>query len=70
MSFWTLFAAVISANLLTVGFVWAVINISRREKTGEPFTAYLPMMLMPLLFCGGALLIAFEKTALLDGVLR
>jgi len=68
--FWPIFGAVLGANLLTVCFVWAAVNVSRRESAGQPIRAYMPALIMPLLFCGVALMIAFGKTELLDGVLR
>jgi predicted membrane channel-forming protein YqfA (hemolysin III family) len=48
--FWTVFAAVLGANLLTVCFVWACINISRREERKESLGLYLGCAMMPLLF--------------------
>lgn len=59
MTFWTIFAAILSANLLTVAFVWAGVNISRREQRREPLGVYLWGLLLPLLFCGGGLYLAF-----------
>ena len=32
--FWPVFAAILSANLLTVMFVWAAVTYSRHEKNG------------------------------------
>lgn len=68
--FWPIFGAVLGANLLTVCFVWAAVNVSRRESAGQPIRAYMPALIMPLLFCGVALMIAFDRTALFDSVLR
>lgn len=59
MTFWTIFAAILSANLLTVAFVWAGVNISRREQRREALGVYLWGLLLPLLFCGGGLYLAF-----------
>ena len=61
MNFWTVFAGVISADLLTVMFVWSCFHISRREQSGEPLGGYIGGMLMPLLFCLFGLLIALDS---------
>lgn len=59
ISFWQIFGAVLAANLLTVAFVWAGVNISRREEAKEPFGLYLGVACMTLFFCAGSLYIAF-----------
>lgn len=35
MDFVTVYSAVLFANLLTAGFVWAIVNLSRKEAAGE-----------------------------------
>lgn len=59
ITFWQVFAAVLAANLLTVAFVWACINISRREQAQESIWTYLGVACMTLFFCAGSLYIAF-----------
>jgi hypothetical protein len=71
VNFWTVFAGVISANLLTVLFVWSCIRISRREQNKESLGGYLGGMLMPLLFCITALMISLDKVPVwLNAALR
>lgn len=71
MTFDTVFAAVLSANLLTVMFVWGCVNISRREQRTEGPGVYIGAFLMPLLFGLGSLLIAFDSVpGWLDAALR
>jgi hypothetical protein len=55
MNFWTIFAAVLGANILTVCFVWSGIHVAKREINREPLGIYLVGMLMPLLFLGAGL---------------
>jgi hypothetical protein len=50
LNFATILAAVLGANLLTVVFVWACINISRREERKESVGVYLIGFVMPLAF--------------------
>lgn len=57
--FWQVFAGVLGANLLTVGFVWACLNISRKEQRQESFGIYLSVAVMTLAFCGASLYLAF-----------
>lgn len=74
MNFWTVFAGVLSANLLTVMFVWGVHSYSKLEQVGRAHEAKSPLyigMFMPLLFCLGALLIALDSVpAWLDAMAR
>ncbi len=53
--FWTLFLAVLAAGILLVAFVWACLNISRREQAKEPFGIYLSTMLMVFAFLAAGL---------------
>lgn len=75
MTFWTVFAGVISANLLTVMFVWGMIAYTRHEHGGTAGTpgSNLPLgaILMPMLFCVGGLMIALDSVpAWLDFILQ
>ena len=56
--FWQVFAAVLCAGLLLVAFVWASVNISRREQAKEPMGIYLGTMLMVFAFAGLSFYIA------------
>ena len=53
MDFWTVFAAFLAANLLTVMFVWALYSYSKLERDGQASeaksTIYIGMAL-PMLF--------------------
>lgn len=53
MDFWTLFAAILAANILTVMFVWGMYSYSKLEKEGRARDAdssiYIGMAL-PMLF--------------------
>lgn len=58
--FFAVLGAVLGANLLTVSFVWAMINISKREEERRDIpSVYWAGMLMPLAFCGVSAYIAF-----------
>lgn len=75
MTFWIVFAAVISANLLTVMFVCGLIAYTRHEKAGTAGSrdSNLPLgaILMPMLFCLGGLMIATDSVpAWLDAILQ
>jgi hypothetical protein len=61
MTFWTVFAGVLTANLLTVMFVWAGFHVSKRERNIEGPGFYIGAFLMPLLFCVVSLLIALDS---------
>lgn len=73
--FWTVFAAVLAGNLLTVMFVWGMYTYSRHERDGTagsrasnvPWAAFM----MPLLFLAGGLMIALDSVpAWLDAILQ
>lgn len=71
MNFWTIFAGVICANLLTVMFVWGCLNISRREQRQESAGVYIGAFLMPLLFGLAGFMIATDSIpAWLDAALQ
>jgi hypothetical protein len=71
MNFETVFAAVLTANLLTVMFVWAGYHVSKREHNKEGPGFYIGAFLMPMVFCAGSLMIALDKVpAWLDAALR
>jgi hypothetical protein len=71
MTFWTVFAGVISANLLTVMFVWAGWHVSHRERNLEGPGFYIGAFLMPMVFCAASLMIALDKVpAWLDAALQ
>lgn len=60
--FWQVFAAILGANLLTVGFVWAMMHYSRLERDGHTHEAKFPIycgMFLPLFFLAGGLYVAF-----------
>lgn len=59
VTFWQVFAAVLGANLLTVAFVWAGVQVGRRERAAEPLGVYIWGFVLPLVMCAGALYIAF-----------
>lgn len=48
MDFITIYSAVLFANLLTVGFVWSVMNLARQETAGrhDGYGIYLGVFLM------------------------
>lgn len=56
--FWQVFAAVLCAGLLLIAFVWATMNISRREQAREPMGIYLGTMVMVFAFAGVSFYIA------------
>lgn len=56
--FWPMLAAVLGGNLLTVGFVWSMINISKREDRKESPGVYMIGFLLPMAFLIAALAIA------------
>lgn len=60
--FWTIFAAVLGANILTVVFSWCCININRRERALEGPGTYLMGFLLVLGFLGGSFYIAMGGT--------
>lgn len=64
MDFWTAFAAVLAANLLTVMFVWALYSYSKLERDGlaseARSTIYIGMAL-PMFFLIGGLMIALDS---------
>lgn len=74
MNFWTVFAAVISANLLTVMFVWGMYSYSRLEREGRPGEAKSPIYIgifLPMVFAIAGLMTALDKVpAWLDVALR
>lgn len=71
MDFWTVFAAVLCAGLLIVMFVWACVNISRREERKESLGIYFWAMLLPLGFAGMSFMIATNSVpAWLDAILQ
>ena len=57
--FWQIFAAVLAANILTVAFIWAGVQVGRRERATEPLGVYIWGFLLPIFFLGGGLYIAF-----------
>lgn len=59
--FWTIFSAVLCAGMLLVAFVWASVNISRREEAKEPFGLYLSVLLTVFGFAGGSFMIATDS---------
>ena len=59
--FWPVFAAVIGANLLTVMFVWGIVQTARREANGEKHGFYLAVTIMPLAFAAAGLMIALDS---------
>lgn len=71
--FWTVFAGVICANLLTVCFVWGAITYSRHEREGtdnsrDAWTPFVAMM-MPMLFAAAGVMTALDKVpAWLDAI--
>lgn len=56
--FWTIFSAVLCAGLLIVAFVWAAIQVGRRERATEPLGIYLWGFLLPIAFAGLSFYIA------------
>lgn len=71
MDFWTVFAAVLCAGLLLVMFVWACVNVSRREQRQESLSLYLGAMLMPLGFALLSFMIATDSVpAWLEAISR
>lgn len=63
--FWTIFAAVMFANLLTVGFVWGMVQytrLEREERAGDARVGVWSAILMPMLFLIAGLLIATDST--------
>lgn len=66
MQFWTVFAAVLAANLLTAMFVAGMVTYSRHEREGTAGSraSHIPAIsfLLPLLFLVGGLYIAFGGT--------
>ncbi|MGN7959126.1 hypothetical protein [Agrobacterium radiobacter] len=60
--FFTVLGAVLAANLLTVCFVWAAVQIGRREREKEPLGYVLIGFLLPMAFCGLSAYIAFGGT--------
>ena len=70
-TFWAVFSALLAANLLTVLFVWACVNISRKEERKEPFGTYLIAFLMPLAFLLLGLMTALDASPVwLDTILQ
>jgi hypothetical protein len=61
MDFWTVFAAVIAANLLTVMFVWGIVTYSRHEREGTPGNIPWAAFMMPLLFALAGIMIATDS---------
>lgn len=63
IDFWTVFGAVLGANLLTVAFVWGLREYSRHEQAGtagqSSSHAAAIAILLPLAFGAGALYLAF-----------
>lgn len=66
MDFWTVFAAFLAANLLTISFVWGLREYSRHEREGSAGgrDSHTPAIavLLPALFLAGALYLAFGGT--------
>ncbi len=60
--FWTVFSAVLTAGMLLVAFVWACINISRREQAKEPLGLYLAVVVMVFAFAFGGFYLAMGGT--------
>ena len=58
--FWTVFAAVLTAGMLLIAFVWACLNISRREQAQEPFGTYLSVVVMVFGFALISMMIALD----------
>ena len=64
MDFFTVFAAVLSAGLLIVWFVWGMVEYSHHERDGTENTrrangAFVALIL-PLLFAAGAVYIVLS----------
>lgn len=63
IDFWTIFAAVLAANLLTAMFVAGMVAYSRHEREGTAGSraSHFPALsfLLPLFFLVGGLYIAF-----------
>lgn len=57
LDFWVTFSAVMAANLLTVGFVYAAFMYSKRERgeEGIPYQSIFSGLLLPFAFLIGAL---------------
>lgn len=60
--FWTIFAAVLGANLLTVVFVWCCVSISRREQARESPGVYMWGFLLTFGFLAGGFYVAMGGT--------
>ncbi|WAJ27383.1 hypothetical protein [Antarcticirhabdus aurantiaca] len=60
--FWTILAAVLGANLLTVTFVWCCVQVSRREQAKEHLSVYLWGFLGVFGFLGVSFYIAMGGT--------
>lgn len=60
--FWPMLAAVLGGNLLTVAFVWSMINISKREDRKESPGVYMIGVVLPLAFGAIATYLAFGGT--------
>lgn len=48
--FWTVFAAILGANLLTVCFIWSCVKIAKLESRDEGYLGHLGGVLLPLAF--------------------
>lgn len=75
VSFWTAFAAVLAANLLTVCFVWGLVAYSRHERDGTAgqrgTNRYAVAAVVPLAILAGSMMIAFDRVpAWLDYALQ
>lgn len=60
--FWQIFAGVLLANLLTVGFVWSAVNLGRRERAMEKPGVYAIGLILPICFAFGAVYLALGGT--------
>lgn len=72
--FWIIFSAVFSAIVMAGVFFWGAITYTRMEREGTQHTkrgngVFLALM-MPLVVCFFAMLIAFDRTAWLDQFLK
>ncbi len=63
--FWPVFAGVICGNLLTVSFVWGLVQYSKHEREGtagqKGTGVYVVGLVMPLVFAAAGLMIATDK---------
>lgn len=69
--FWTVFSAVLCSGMLLIAFVWAAVNVSRKEQAREPLGLYLATMLMVFAFAGSSFMIATDSVpAWLDAMAK